>query len=107
MKLVKIFIFFTIIIICLFLFKSTKKYKYQTILPGHIQELIPEFKPMFPYHPQTLHTMQNPEQYIQPTVTTANPNLMLNRKFVNYPKSKSTNRPAIKWIVKQDPMRQS
>lgn len=108
MKLLKIFLFFTIIIICLFIFKSTKKYKYVNILPGHLQELIPAYAPMFRYHPQTLSTMQNPEKYIIPTTsnTIPNPNIMLNKEFINYPKSKSTNRPAIKWIVKQDAMRQ-
>ncbi len=101
--LLKIGIASSVIVILLIIFKITKKYKYVNQPPIHLKSLTPPYKPMFAHHPMTLNTMANFQRYIEPR-TSKDKFSLISYNIETVKPRRSTGRPRIKWITKQEPL---
>lgn len=109
MKYFKLILFILIFISCLIIFKYTKKYKYENILPGNIQQqlLNNEYMNQINNNPNIHRVNKN----IQNLNNNGQQNISKSNQIIdNIPYiqgSYLTERPAIKWIIKQNPLEYS
>ena len=105
MKYLKLILFILIFICCLIIFKYTKKYKYESVIPINLQQEL-----LYNRNIPNINKPQNINRNYNIYNNSNNIQQNLSKKNIiidKIPSSSLTERPAIKWIIKQNPLEYS